>query len=61
LRREEGSGKCPRYRKRENDFHLPFQYMEIERQAEELGRDIMYKINQLYQGYRNEKSKYIFT
>jgi len=57
--REAGSGKCTLYRKAENDSHLPFQYMEIQRLAEELGRDIMYKVNQLYQGYRNEKSKYV--
>jgi hypothetical protein len=57
MRREAESGKCPLYRKGENDSHLPFQYIEIQRLAEELGRFIMYKVNQLYHGYRNEKSK----
>jgi len=59
--REAGSGKCPLHRKGENDSHSLFQYMEIQRLAEELGRDIMYKVNHFYQGYRNEKSKYVFA
>jgi len=58
--REAGSGKCPRYRKGENESHLPFQYMVIQRLVEKLGRGIMFKVNQVYQGYRNEKSKYVF-
>jgi hypothetical protein len=48
LRREAGSGKCPLHRKVENDSNLPFQYMEIQRLAEELGRHNMYKVKQLY-------------